>query len=297
MSGGKTGTAPRRAVKVDPRLRARRVAVQRELGRRRLRILLAIAAVPALLGAAYLLVDSAMLDVDRVQVIGASQSTPAEVAAMSGIARGEPMVRIDAAAAARRVEQLPWVESARVVRRWPGTVRIEVAEYVPAAFVRRSSSTVALVASDGRVLGDTESAPGGLLEIVGVRRPPEIGATLSPPGAAGLASELPSELVDRIARVDLSHGVTLHLADGPQIRLGDVDDLGAKAAAALAVLERLGEEPAEYVDVGVPSAPVVGTGSGEVMPGLDAPVDAAASTQPHPHDSSPDSAAEQEEAP
>lgn len=297
MSVGKTGTAPRRAVKVDPRLRARRVAVQRELGRRRLRLLLGIAAVPALLGAAYLLVDSAMLDVDRVQVIGASQSTPAEVAAMTGIENGEPMVRIDAAAAARRAEALPWVESARVVRRWPGTVRIEVTEYLPAAFVRRSSSTVALVAPDGRVLGDTETAPGGLLEIVGVRRLPEIGATLSPPGVAGLASELPAALVGRVARVDLSQGVTLHLADGPQIRLGDVDDLGAKSAAVLAVLELLGEEPAEYVDVRVPSAPVVGTGSGHVMPGLDAPLDLGVTTQPASRVLSPAATAEQEEAP
>lgn len=293
----KTGTAPRRAVKVDPRLRARRVAVQRELGRRRLRVFLGIAAVPALLGAAYLLVDSAMFDVDRVQVVGASQSRPAEVVAVSEIERGEPMVRLDAGAAARRVEQIPWVASARVVRRWPGTVRIEVSEYDPAAFVRRSTSSVALVASDGRVLDDVATAPEGLLEIVGVRRLPEVGATLSPPGAAGLASRLPAALAGRVAEVDLSHGVTLRLADGPEIRLGDLGDLDAKAAAALAVLERLGEEPAEYLDVGVPSAPVVGTASGEVMPGLDAPLDLGATTQPDAPGSPPDTAPEQEEAP
>lgn len=297
MSGTKTQAAPRRAAKVDPRLRARRVAVQRELGRRRLRMLLGIAAAPALLGAAYLLVDSAVLDVDRVQVYGASQTPPADVAAVSEIERGDPMARIAAGAAARRVEELPWVESARVVRRWPGTVRIEVTEYEPAAFVRRSTSAVALVAPDGRVLADVATAPEGLLEIVGVRRLPEVGATLSPSGAAGLASELPAALAGRVAEIDLSRGVTLHLAGGPEIRLGDLDDLDAKAAAALAVLERLGEEPAEYLDVGVPSSPVVGTAFGEVMPGLDAPIDLGATTRPEPLDASSDTAPEQEEAP
>lgn len=268
-------------MKVDPRLRARRVAVQRELGRRRLRVLLGVFAVPALVGAGYLLVDSALLDVDHVQVVGASHSGAARVMSVAGIERGEPLVRVDASAVARRVEELPWVDDARVVRRWPGTVRIEVSEYEPTAFVRRSGS-VALLGDDGRVLGDVASPPAGVLEIVGVRRLPEVGEMLSPPDVAGLTATLPVALADRLSSVDVAHGVTLRVADGPEIRLGDLDDLRAKAAAALAVLERLGEEPAEYVDVSVPSAPVVGTATGEVMPGLDAPLDLGGATLAEP---------------
>jgi hypothetical protein len=41
-------------------------------------------------------------------------------------------------------------------------------------------------------------------------------------------------------------------------RLGDADALEEKLAAALAVLNNLGDERVEYIDVRVPSAPAVG---------------------------------------
>ena len=43
-----------------------------------------------------------------------------------------------------------------------------------------------------------------------------------------------------------------------QVRLGDLDDVGAKGAAALAVLDQLaadGESTSRYIDVRVPGAP------------------------------------------
>jgi cell division protein FtsQ len=55
---------------------------------------------------------------------------------MSGLARGENLFRIDLASAARALQAQPWVASARLERRLPGTVRVTVSEHRPAALVR-----------------------------------------------------------------------------------------------------------------------------------------------------------------
>ncbi len=86
---------------------------------------------------------------------------------------------------------------------------------------------------------------------------PAAGARLEPAGAAGAAAAMPPELAARIGAVDLTDdAVTLVLNGGGTIRLCDATDLEAKGAAALAVLQRLGDRGFEYVDVCVPQSPV-----------------------------------------
>ena len=53
---------------MDPRMRERRIEVKRALGRRRLRVILVIAAVVIAAGATFLVIESPFLDVDRVSV-------------------------------------------------------------------------------------------------------------------------------------------------------------------------------------------------------------------------------------
>jgi len=68
---------------------------------------------------------SALLDVDEVLVDGVGgRLDRLLVVEVSGIRTGEPMVDVSSEAAARRVATLPWVAEAKVVRDWPGTVRI-----------------------------------------------------------------------------------------------------------------------------------------------------------------------------
>jgi hypothetical protein len=45
---------------------------------------------------------------------------------------------------------------------------------------------------------------------------------------------------------------------GPQVRFGAPTDIPTKARVAAAVLASLGGTPVQYVDVGVPAAPVSG---------------------------------------
>jgi cell division protein FtsQ len=243
--------------RINPRIRERRIEVQREAGRKRLRVLLVVSSVLSAIGLAFLVVTSPVLDVDHIPVVGAQHVTGAQVRAAAAVHRHDHLLFADTGAIARRVEQIPWVEHASVQRDLPGTLKITVTEYTPAAFVRVATGGVVLVAANGHVIAHANAAPAHTVEVRGVRQAPGVGQLLSPPDAAGLAARLPDALGQQVAAIDVSgSGVALVLASGRQIRLGSADDLDAKAASAQAVMAHLGAQCFTYIDVSTPNRPL-----------------------------------------
>ncbi len=250
-----SGTAA--PVRIDPRIRERRIEVIREAGRRRLRVLLVVSSVLSAAGLAFLVVTSPVLDVDRVVVTGASHLTNAQVRTASGVHAHDHLLFVDTGAVTRRIEQLPWVSTAKVRREFPGTLAVTVTEYVPAAYVRVPGG-VMLIAANGHAIARVAAIPPHTVELRGVRRAPDAGELLAPPDAAGIVGQLPAALAQRVAAVDVSgDGLALDTVGNGEIRLGDVSDLASKSASALAVLGHLGNTHFAYVDVSVPSRPLV----------------------------------------
>jgi cell division protein FtsQ len=242
---------------IDPRIRARRVAVARAAGRKRLRVIAVIATAVVVFGLAYLTVTSPLLDVDNVQIAGINGAAATQVRTAARVPKHAAMMFLDTGAIARRVEEIPWVAHASVKRHYPGTVRIVVTEFNPTAFIRVAGHGVLLVASTGRVYATAARAPLHAREIRGVQLAPPIGTMLAPSGVANITTRLPSALASRVHAIDISDGLALVLTNGGSIRLGSTDDLDAKAAAALAVLTRIGTVPFAYLDVTTPQTPVL----------------------------------------
>ncbi len=243
--------------RIDPRLRQRRIDVQRELGRRRLRVLIAITAVVGTVGIVFLAIHSPFLDVDTVNVTGANHVTTAQVEAAARVHHHDALLLLDTGAIARRVEALPWVEHASVTRELPGTLHIAVTEYKPAAYVHTGNQFV-LLAPDGRAVAVANSAPAGVVEVRGVRRAPAVGEMLSPPEAAGIVKQLPPALASQVSAIDVGgDSISLDLTRGGAVRLGPATDIAAKADATLSVLASFGSGCFTYIDVGAPSTPVL----------------------------------------
>ncbi|MEO7837175.1 MAG: FtsQ-type POTRA domain-containing protein [Acidimicrobiales bacterium] len=254
-------TAPR--PRIDPRIRERRIEVLREEGRRRLRVLVASATVAALVAAGAGLTRSSALDVDYVDVRGAEQTPRALVLRATGLGGRPLMVEVHTDRIVRRVEGLPWVKDATARRQWPGTVRIDVTERVPAAVVPvDAGERWAVTDATGRVLSVGTVKPAGLPALANVARVGAPGSSIGREAAAALVvvEAVPPPLRERVADVATGPGgeVELNLAGGVGVvRLGPPEGLRLKFAALATLLERADMTKVSVIDVRVPRAPVL----------------------------------------
>ncbi|HEX6425134.1 MAG TPA: FtsQ-type POTRA domain-containing protein [Acidimicrobiales bacterium] len=259
----KTRTPAASSVAVDPRMRLRRIGVRREAGRRRLRrAALVLGAAAAVVGAVSL-TRTTLLDVDRVAVTGAERTSAGAVRRAAGIELGEPLVSVDAGAVADRVEDLPWVATARVERSWPSTVRIEVREREPVASVQVTEASTAVVDADGWVLaveggGGPDTAAGGTaIVLTGVRGRVAEGERLD--AGAREAVTLAVALAERVpgAVASVSTKLDAELADGGTVRFGSIEHLDDKVTATKTVLGDVDLACLEVLDVRVPGSPAL----------------------------------------
>jgi len=264
-------TTTRRRPGIDPRLRARRIEVRREEGRRRLRRLTVLAGVVGAVALAFAVTRSPLLDVDRVDVAGVRHTPPEVVRDAAGLERGDALLYADLRAARRAVERLPWVAEARLSRHWPGTVRIAIDERIAAGAVPADGGGWVLADGDGRLLEYVEELPAGLVRLDGVASvpagPPGHGALAGDDARRllGVAARLPAALRPAVASASMgADGIELGLAlpDGvaATVRFGPPELVEEKLLALAALLSGADLAGATSIDVRVPSVPVVARG-------------------------------------
>jgi cell division protein FtsQ len=243
---------------VDPRARGARVAAGRAAGRRRLRILVVLLALIVVLGVAGLVSVSPLLDVDHLQIAGLHHLDAAQIESAAGVHHGDAMVWLDTGRAVRGIEALPYVEHAEVRRAWPATVRIVVRERTPVAWIDGAGAK-SLVDGTGHVIDTVGSPPRGMPQLLGVRSVPAPGGVVAPLAGARVAAGLAGLVAAGTTSVETTdHGVVMHLAAGPEIRLGVPTLVAVKVRAALAVLGATQGTEVHYIDVSVPTNPVAG---------------------------------------
>jgi cell division protein FtsQ len=252
---------------IDPRIEARRHEVAADAVRRRARRTASAFVLLASLTAGVLATRSPLLDVDRVEVRG-SVRTPADaVVGASGIGHGVPLTELDARAAALGVEALPWVADARVSTSWPGTVVITVAEREPASLVHTPGG-LAVVDRGGRVLEvlAPDSDEARAVDALGAGPEVESSAALEPgaavpdvlAGAVALAAGLDAELAPSVERVRVEDDeLWFELVPRGEVRVGSLDDLGAKLLALRTMLVQVDLRCLDRMDVRAPASPVL----------------------------------------
>ncbi len=261
-------------VVVDPRFRARRIAVRKDAGRRRLKRLLVLIAVALVALATVIVLRSPILDVDTIEVRGASTLDPQEIRELTGIHRGQPLLLADLDGAEAALRRLPSVASVDVRRDPPGTVVVDLVERQPVAVVSGGGRAV-LVDDEGVVLGDApasadppyvhvivdDAPPGPGVSVLG---PDATGATGAPAGptsdlgvAIDLASRLRANPAGVVTAVHLGDGIRLQLLDGAVVDLGDERTLDDKVEAFRTVYARVDQTCVQRIDLRVPTHPVL----------------------------------------
>lgn len=285
--GGRPGSSAPDGVVVDPRFEARRAAVQRDQRRHRRNQALAALSVIAVLVSLFGMLRSPVLDVDRIEVLGGQTTGMETLEQTLGIQLGDQMVDLDLGAAELRLEQLPWVRTARVVRSWPATLRVIVVERHPAARIADPDGRWWLADGTGRLLDVVSDPPPDLLQIDGYVVGGQRGLQLSDRAAAGLAlaARLPIDVAERTASlrfpdpdgidlvVDPGSGAGQPRPDpppsGPElpapyavVHLGSTSAADEKLLATATVLDQVDPTCVAEIDVRVPAKPVVTRRSG-----------------------------------
>jgi cell division protein FtsQ len=258
----------------------RRGRVSAIAGRRWVRwLLLAVVSVAIVLGAGYLwLRDSSLVAVRNVRVSGVSGPDARQIrAALTTAARNMTTLDVNMGQLRTAVEPYPEVKHFEVSTRFPHGMVIRVVEQVPVAVVVAAGRRVE-VAGDGTLLHDL--SPSTSLPTISLSVPPG-GRQLTgyPLNEVQLLGAAPYRLLARIGAVSdgPAHGLVAELRNGPSVYFGDPSQLGAKWAAATAVLASSGSAGAVYIDVTDPNRPAAGVGSDTAASGSSGATTTAAS--------------------
>ena len=191
------------------------------------------------LGAAWVVLASGWLALDRVQVSGTGRLQPAQVVAAAQVPTGTPLARIDTSEVEDRLAALAPVAEVAVRRDWPGTLEVTVTERVPAAAVAVDGGGVQLLDRTGVSFATEPQPPAGLVSLEVAEPGPSDPATRA---ALDVHAALPEPLQAQVTAVQAPspQAVVLLLADGRSVVWGGPSGGATKGAAVLALLSRPG---------------------------------------------------------
>jgi cell division protein FtsQ len=233
---------------------------------------IALAVVGLAVGAYVAALETSLFAVRKISIAGGSARVQAQVRKALAPELGRSLLRISSGEVDRRIAALPDVLSVHVSRLFPDTLRIVVRPEHPVLLLRQGNRSF-VISSFGRVMSPVFDPGRSSLPRLWLRKsvPVRLGETLSlydgKLAAAALAPIAPGSFNGGVRSVDTtSAGLTLVLASGPQIRLGDIGNLRLKLTIAKRILHIAASDstPPDYVDVSVPARPVLGTQNSQV---------------------------------
>lgn len=174
------------------------------------------------------------MPVEAISVEGAANLPAEEIEAISGIAVGTPMGRVDARGAAHRIASNPWVTSVTVKRQWPNDVDISVVEHTPVAWIDQGGEPH-LINSEGEDFVVAQP-PVGAVQLVNVhedqmRQAVEVASAITDPARPQV----------RELTTDGPHTFVLKLGGDRVVVWGTADDNHNKALALETVLQLPGQ--------------------------------------------------------
>jgi cell division protein FtsQ len=218
---------------IEPRLRERRAAVKRALGRKRLRWLL-LGTVVVIVGVGTLAVlgsDLFAIKQENVTVYGAVYADPALVEAVVDDLVGTPALLVDTQTAERALEAIPWVDTAKVRVSFPHTATIEIREREAQTTYQGPDQRYRVLDRDGRVLDVLDGYPIAYVLLAGPDPVDLDPGEFAPQGyaaASELAKNLTASIRGRVERIDVTADgsqLSLFLDDGTEARFGQARDI------------------------------------------------------------------------
>ena len=215
---------------------------------------LAIAAV--LVGAARWVATSPRFAIAAVEVRGASRVPVARILAAADIAPGANLWTLDSRSVLARIEAMPEIRRADLVREMPNRLTIVVEERRPFTLVH--AGRLHWMDEDGRVLGEETRAVAPEVPVVSGLTEDELASMRTAPGPKARAAialirallRSGSALTAEISEIDMSRaeGPVLYTVDGVEVRLGS-EEWDERLARLEGVLAQVATEDVNGVDL------------------------------------------------
>ncbi|MFL5925714.1 MAG: cell division protein FtsQ/DivIB [Gaiellaceae bacterium] len=226
-------------------------------------LLLGVAILVLGLGGYVVARETSIFAVRTIDIRGGTPTLRAQVRKALADEAGRSLIEIDGRSLGRRIAPVPGVRSFGYDRAFPSTLRIVVRPEEPVLVLRRGA-TAYVVSTSGRVIRPLAHrrrshlprlyVPHDVHVRVGGRLPRALATA-----ATTLAPLRSSPLPGGIRSIRAGKDLTLVLAGGLELRLGDHGDLALKIAIARRILAATGAAFAGggYLDVSVPERPVL----------------------------------------
>ena len=197
---------------------------------------------------------SSALAVDRIKIEGATTLEPMDVRSQAAVRLGQPLARVDTVAIESKVAAMERVDRVDVSRHWPSTIRIEVVERRPIAWVM-SGVAIRTLDRHGVDFRTLRSEPTDLVEVrveaLGAHKRQQ--ALESSAAVIELLRSDDPDLLEQVRHVQASSkdSVELVLGKSRTVTWGSA----AKSDQKLRVLRSLLEIKARGYDVTAPEQP------------------------------------------
>ena len=242
--GQRVGARRRRARRVPSLATAARVT------------LLVVLVVGAVAGAVGWVVSSSRFAVGAIEVRGASRVPVARILAAAAIAPGANLWTLDSRAVVARIESMPEIRRADLVRELPNRVTIVVEERRPFTLVH--AGRLHWMDEDGRVLGEEARAVAPEVPVISGLTEDELASMRTSPGPKARAAialirallRSGSALTAEISEIDMSRpeGPVLYTVDGVEVRLG-AEEWDERLARLEGVLAQVATQDVNGVDL------------------------------------------------
>jgi len=243
---------------IEPRIRQRRIGVKRSENRRRLWWLALGAVVVVIVIAALALLGSSLFSVDQVTVTGNVYTDQTALDVVIDDLAGTPVLLVDIGDVEAQVEDIPWVEDARVRTSFPDSASIEIRERTPVAAMMGADGQARVIDVDGRVLGLVDGQPVALVWISGpgtLDVAPGQFASIGYSSAASLVTKLTPDIrgrVDSMLVTPDGADLVLVLSDEDgliEVRFGSATGASAQIEKLVRLQRTLDDLDAEQVTV------------------------------------------------
>jgi cell division protein FtsQ len=242
---------------IEPRMRERRLAVKRAIGRRRLRWL-ALVTLVVVVGVGTLAVLGSNLFAIRAEnltIDGARYTDPELLQEVVDDLVGTPTLLADTQAAEEALAAIPWVDEARVRVSFPHSARIEIRERQAMTTYQGPDQRYRVLDREGRVLAVLNGYPFAYLLLNGpdpVDLEPGAFAPQGYAAASELTKNLTASIRGQVASMDVTADgsrLTLFLDDGTEVRFGQARDLFNKLLRLETTLQNNPEREPGVIDV------------------------------------------------